>query len=338
MKVLLFFAFVALASAGSHDFSTIAKRFLPRIRYLYRAKPVCRVRVIPYPLSGMRFQQANDKTSYNARSYYNHFSIQNYPAQNSAQVSQFQVAIGYKKPTQELSSKKVKINFYNLLFTASLRVSKKGNCRGSQSSLLGFVELVKTDTTWYRDTKGIIQLRGKNLAEYDYLQYVMTKLIPNSNRMFANDTTWGRDIVIPLGIDYIVPLKYESVENIEVDFEKHPSTTKYEKLIEKKILIVQANTNNEVVKVIAGVDVMMYLSYETTAITNVPHLRLTTNHGLIQQIANPEKYVSVLTSLQRQGRDSVRDMKLTRKEWFSATSSGDTTLNPFPESIHIYTA
>ena len=342
---MFLFALIALASAvaGGHqlskDLSKPAETFLSKIRYSRRTKELCSVHVVPYPLNGMRFQQANDNSTKTARSHYDKFSIRQHHIQNKATVSQSQVAIEYKKPMQELlsGSKRVKINFYNLLFTASLRVSTRDNhCQGHQFSLLGFVELVKTDMTWYRSNKGIIQHRGKNLAEDDHLQYVITKSNQQSKTMFANDSAWARTIVMPIRTDYIVPFKYESTERIEVDFEKYPNTVEYEKLIEKKIFLVQTNLKNEVLDVISGVDVMIYLDYETVGVTKkIPRLHLTNSHGLIRQIANPEKYANVLTDLQRKGIESVRDIELIRKEWLP--SSRDTTLNPLPKSIHIYT-
>lgn len=342
MKILLlFFAVVALATADSQysstNFSDPGKAFLSRIRNARKPKGVCSVHVIPYPLNGIRFRQANDNTSKTARANYDSFSLKLHTVQNNAAVSRFEVAVEHKEPIQELSSRDSKIHFYNLLFTASPRMSLvDDHCQGYRASLLGFVELVKTDMTWYRNRNGITQHRGKNLADNDRLQYVMTKSNPQSNTMFANDSTWARTIVRPIkGGDYIVPLKYESTENIVVDFKRYPDTAEYEKLVEKKIFLVQTNLNNDVIEVITGVDVMMYINYETIDVTNVPHLNLAKSHGLIQQIVNPDKYANVITDLHRQGTKSVRDKKLTREEWF--TNSRDTTLDPLPKGIHIYT-
>ena len=53
----------------------------------------------------------------------------------------------------------------------------------------------------------------------------MTKSNSQQITMFANDSTWARTVVIPLNTDYMVPLKYESSEIIEVDFAKHPGDT-----------------------------------------------------------------------------------------------------------------
>ena len=343
MKIsLLLLLLVPLAFAGSHhyspDSSDPAKAFLSKIkRQSHRFKGMCGADVIPYPLNGIRVQQANDKTSQTARLYYDNFSIRLQAVRNNAAVSQFQVGIEYKKPVQELSYRKAKIHFYNLLFTASLRVrTKDSRCKKFQPSFLGFVELVKTDVTWHRNMSGITQRTGKNLGKNDHLQYVMTKSNPLQKTMFANDSTWARTIAMPLSIDYTVPLKYESAESIEVDFMRHRNTERYEKLTEKKIFLVQTNLYNEVTEVLAGVDVMMYLNYETISVTNVPHLNLTKSHGLIQQISNPEKYASVITSLHRKGTESIRDRSLTKEEHLPS-SVGDTTLDPLLKSTHILT-
>ena len=62
----------------------------------------------------------------------------------------------------------------------------------------------------------------------------MTK--SNPQHIFANDSIWARAIAIPLRADHIVPLKYESTESIEVNFELFPDNLEYERLIEKKVL------------------------------------------------------------------------------------------------------
>ena len=337
MKLLLLFVVIALVSATTHHpskrSSNVANVFLSKVKYLHRSK-VCSAHVIPYPLNGIRLQQANDDTSKAARAYYDNFSIRLRFVPNG-EVSKFQVAIEYKKPVEELSHNKVKIHFFNLLFTASLKISKRGqHCQRPQPSLLGFVELVKTDITWHRNKGHVIQHRGKNLAKNDNLQYVMTK--SNPRHLFANDSTWARTTAIPLLTDYIVPLKYESTESIEVDFELFPDNLEYERLIEKKVFLVQTNRYSQVTKVISGVDVMMYLKYDTINVTNVPHLNLTNSHSLIQQITYPEKYASVITDLHRRRSGSVRDASLTYREQFPSFA-GDTTLNPLPKSVHIYT-
>lgn len=296
---------------------------------------MCSADVIPYPLNGIRVEQANDKTSQTARSYYDNFSIRQYVVRNNAAVSRFQVGIEYKTPVQD--EKKATVHFYNLLFTASLRVrTRDSRCKKIQLSLLGFVELVKTDVSWHRSKNGITQHTGKNLAKNDHLQYVMTKSNPQQRTMFANDSTWARTIAIPLKMDYVVPLKYESAESIVVDFARYRDTERYEKLTEKKIFLVRTNLYNEVTEVLAGVDVMMYLNYETIGITDVPKLNLTKSHGLIQQISNPGKYASLITNLQRKGTASTRDRSLTI-EGRIPSSVGDTTLDPLLKSTHIFT-
>ena len=346
MKIsLVLLVLVPLATAGGHHYSSDssgpAKAFLSKIkRQSHKSRGMCSADVIPYPLNGIRVQQENDITSETARSYYDNFSIRQQIVRNNAVVSQFQVGIEYKNPVQGLSlahQKRAEIHFYNLLFTASLRVrTKDSKCKKPQLSLLGFVELVKTDVSWHRSKNGITQHTGKNLAKNDQLQYVMTKSSQRQKTMFANDSTWARTIAIPLSIDYVVPLKYESAESIVVDFARYRDTERYEKLTEKKIFLVQTNLYNEVTEVLAGVDVMMYLNYETISVTNVPQLNLTKSHGLIQQISNPEKYASVITNLHRKGTESIRDRSLTKEEYFPS-SVGDTSLDPLLKSTHIFT-
>ena len=301
-----------------------------------QARKTCKpyVYVVEYPVKGVRLQQENDDTNTMARSYYDKFSIREYTVHNSngrPTWSQFQVAIEHKTPKLELIGKKqIKINFYNLLFTASLRMTLKDNeCRGNGLSLIGFVELVKTDMTWYKVRNNIIQYRQSNLVGDN--QYVMTKLIPANKLIFANSTTWGRTIVIPLNLKRVVPLKYESTENIIVDFENHRDTTQYERLIEKKIFIVQTDLNNKVLEVVAGVDVLMYLDLVTHNFTDVPHLSIKTNQSLIRRITDPQKYVNVINKL---------DTKAIRQEPSYSTHppwSKISTLNPIPKGIHIYT-
>ena len=342
LSLVVLLVLVAVASTessySSAKSSDLAQSFLTKVkRQSYRTKGMCSANVIPYPLNGIRVQQGNDETSNTARSYYDSFSVKQQYIKNNAVVSQFHVGIEYKEPLAKLSYKKAKIQYYNLLLTASLRVRKKDTeCHKSKISLLGFVELVKTDVAWLRGKNGITQYTGKNLAQNDHLQYVMTKSNSQQRTMFANDSTWARTIVIPLNADYMVPLKYESSEIIEVDFAKHPDTEKYERLTEKKIFLVQTNLYNEVTEVLAGVDAMMYVKYETIGVTNIPQLNLIKNHGLIQQISNPEKYASVITNLNKKGSGSSRDRSLMNKEHLPS-SIGDTTLNPIPENIHIYT-
>ena len=164
----------------------------------------------------------------------------------------------------------------------------------------------------------------------------MTK--SNPRHIFANDIIWTRTIAIPLRTDHIVPLNFESTESIEVNFELFPDNLEYERLIEKKVFIVQINQCSEVIKVISGIDVMMYLKYDTVNVTDVPYLNLTNSHGVIQQITYPKKYAGVITDLRRRGSESVHDTKLMYTEWFTSFS-GDTIYikPPTIKSICIYT-
>ena len=326
MKILLLLplALVALTSA----------------RFVRPAKdsngPVqCEARVEQYPVRGLRLQQTNDGTNSMARSYYRKFSIQEYNIRDDnrkPKTSQFQVAIEYKTPKQEYLSgnKRVKMNFYNLLFTASLKIKAQNDgCRGTEYSQIGFVELVKTDKTWYRGTKSIIEHWQCNVPTDN--QYVMTKLIPG-DRLFANATIWGRANLRSRDQPRMVPLKYESSENIVVDYEKHRNTTQFEKLIEKKIFIVQTSIyNNKVLDVVAGVDVMMYLNMMTYNFTNAPYLDITANHSLIRRITDPQKYVSVIKKLDTK---TIRDEPNCNG---NVPWSGTTTLNPIPKGVRIYT-
>lgn len=321
MKILLFpffVAFIALASAG-----------VGRQR-----QKTCQVYVVQYPTKGMRVQQANDGTSEIARSYYSKFSIREYSIHSSngrPKWSQFHVAIEHKTPSKEyLSNKQAKIIFYNLLFTASLRMGKDTDCKvvGADFSLFGFVELIKTDITWHKAPNKITEYRECRLASGSH--YVIKKLDTKSY-IFANNTAWSRTILTPQGLPDMVPLKYESSENIVVDFVKHKDTVEYEKLVEKKVFIVQIDQFNEVLDVIAGVDVVMYLDVITQNVTNVPNLDIKVNHSLIKQIANPQKYANVITGL---GSKAIRQKPscVYRLPWSSMS-----TLNPFPKGMRVYT-
>ena len=281
----------------------------------------------------VRLQQANDDTNTMARSHYNKFSIQEYAVSNRkgrTMLSQFQVAIEHKTPKLLTGKKQVKINFYNLLFTASLRVSAiDKECHGDPLSVVGFVELVKTDITWYKGRNNITGYRQSNLVGKN--QYVITKLSPGKPLIFANSTTWARTMINPTNQERIVPLKYESTENIVVDFAKHRDTTQYERLIEKKIFLVQTDFDNKVLDVIAGVDVLMYLDMQTYNLTDAPHLNTKTNHSLIRRITAPWKYAELITKL---------DLKAIRQEPNYSENvpwSGINTLNPIPKGIRIYT-
>ena len=320
--LLLVLALVALTSA----------RYVQQPAKDSKESVRCQAHVEQYPVRGLRLQQANDDTNKMARSYYSGFSIQKHFIHNdNGKTSQFQVAIEYKTPKQEYlnGSKQVKINFYNLLFTASLKINaERDGCQGTEYSFLGFVELVKTDITWYKGKNNITEHRQCNLPTDN--QYVMTKLIPGKG-LFANDTVWGRTILTPESQPRMVPLKYESSENIVVDYEKHQDTIHFEKLIEKKIFIVQTNLLNEVLDVVAGVDVMIYLNTMTYNSTDAPHLDIAANHSLIRRIADPQKYVSVINKL---------DTTAVRKEpsyHLNVQWSSTSTLNPIPKGVRIYT-
>lgn len=299
-------------------------------------RETCEPRVEQYPVKGVKLHQANDVTNKMARSHYSKFSLEEYSVRNSngrPKSSQFHVAIEHKTPKQELSSgnKQVKINFYNLLFTASLKIRlRKQDCKGNELSLLGFVELVKTDITWYRGIHNITEYRQQCDLALDN-QYVMTKLIPG-HFMFANNTIWSRATITKFDHDKMVPLKYESAEEFVVDFAKHRDTTQYEKLIEKKIFIVQIDINNEVLDVIAGVDVMMYLDLMTYNFTDAPHLVVKTNHSLIRRIADPQKYTSVINKI------DATDIRKKPNCARNVPWSSITTINPIPKGVHIYTA
>ena len=345
MKILLllpFLALMALVSAKTghtmRDSNTPEEISLSNVKRLPRrqARKACRpyVYVVQYPVKGVRLQQAHDDTDTMARSYYNKFSIREYAIHDSnsrPRWSQFQVAIEHKTPKQEPSGEKqVKINFYNLLFTASLRMTVKDNECREELTLIGFVELVKTDMTWYKGRHNITEYRQSNLVSNN--QYVMTKLIPGDKLIFANSTSSGRTIVRPINQKRVVPLKYESAENIVVDFEKHRDTIQYERLIEKKIFLVQTDLNNKVLEVTAGVDVLMYLDLVTYNFTDVPHLSVNTNHSLIRRIADPQKYINVINKLDAEAiRQEPSDS--TYSPWSSIFS----TLDPIPKGIHIYT-
>ena len=325
MKILLLLVLVLVALTSARYVQRPAKDSKETVR--------CQARVEQYPVRGLRLQQANDDTNKVARSYYSGFSIQKHFIRNdNGKTSQFQVAIEYKTPKKEYLSgnKQVKINFYNLLFTASLKINaERDGCQGTEYSFLGFVELVKTDITWYKGRNNITEHRQCNLPTDN--QYVMTKLKPQNDGLFANDTVWGRTVLISKDQPRMVPLKYESSENIVVDYEKHQDTIYFEKLIEKKIFIVQTNLLNEVLDVVAGVDVMIYLNTMTYNFTDAPHLQIAANHSLIRRIADPQKYVSVINKLNTK---AVREQPSCH---LNVPWSGTSTLNPIPKGVRIYT-
>jgi len=342
MKIFLFLllSLVALGSArNGHSSPKVvpAKSSFTSVKHLSsrQVRKECKA-YVQYSVNGVKLQQANDNTSKIARSYYNKFSIEEYHIHKSngrPTWSEFKVAIEYKTPKQVylLGNKQVKVNFYNLLFTVSLRMGiKEKDCKIDRFSLFGFVELVKTDMTWYKGPNSITEYRECSQLKTD-AQYVITKLIPGSKTIFANETAWGKVLLGSLSQERMVPIKYESSENIVVDFKKHQDTNEYERLIEKKIFLVQTNLYNEVSEVIAGVDVMMYINLVTYNVTDVPHLDIKKNHSLIKRIANPQKYVGIITDL---GTKAIRQESKcsTHPQWSSIS-----TLNPIPKNIHIYT-
>lgn len=336
---LLLLALVVLVSAriaySVKDSSTPAETYHIKRSSSRELTERCRACVVQYPVKGLRLHQANDSTNQMARSYYRKFSISEYHIRKSngrPTWNQFRVAIEYKTPKHEYSSdnKQVKINFYNLLFTASLMIGPiEQGCRGNDLTLVGFVELVRTDVTWYKGVNNISEWRQCKPADDD-TQYVITKWIPGNKFIFANYTSWGRTILYPLNIARMVPLKYESAENIVVNFTRHRDTTEYEKLIEKKIFLVQTDLQNVVIDVIAGVDVMMYLDLKTN-ITGELHLDVTTNHSLIRRITDPHKYISMINNLNSKAIRQEPDC-LMHPPWSSIS-----TLNPIPKGVRVYT-
>ena len=104
----------------------------------------------------------------------------------------------------------------------------------------------------------------------------MTKPSQHAKHMFANGNTVT---LFPVSYDRIIPLKYESSENIAIDFKRYPETLEYERLVEKKIFLVQVGPSDEVLQVIAGVDVMMYVNYVTYNVADTVHLTLNKNHN-----------------------------------------------------------
>lgn len=279
----------------------------------------------------MGMRQDNDDTSNAARSYYEKFNLSIF---EGYQPSQFQVAIEYKSPEiVPVNERKVAVNWYNLLFTSSLSIQKKDSkdCQGYEESRIGFVELVETDTAWYKYKNTGMEHGDWNLKNNRDLQYVMTKPSQYAKHMFAD----GSAVTLyPVSYDRIVPLKYESSENIAIDFRQYPETLEYEKLVEKKIFLVQIGPSDQVLQVIAGVDVMMYVNYVTYNVTDAVHLTLNKNHSLIQWIVNPEKYFSVLGD---KNNHKFRDRELTYVSKFLNPSV--TTLNPLLNGQRIsYTA
>ena len=317
--------FFALAVATSDHIQTdFTRKFIHKLR-----SRRCSANVSLYPPIGMMIEEAHDDTNDEARSYYNKFSLR---FVRSANPSKLQMALEYKNPQLNVIGEQVNVKWTNILFTAKLSVQEKNSgCYPHESTLLGFVELVKTDVAWYKYDKNGIKFREENLACKKDLQYVMTKPSPQSRYIFADDSPESVVKILPKNYAYLAPLKYESSENIVIDFEKYPNTLEYERLVEKKIFLVQITTQNVIKQVLAGVDVMMYLNFRTYNFTDVPHISLSKNHSLIQRITNPEKYVTVIDS----ARKHHRNRELSYQEAFE--DSQIVTLDPLPKNIHVYT-
>ena len=291
------------------------------------AGQACRVVISYYPLNEKQLMQAPGDTNAAIRSYYNSFPT----TPQAGSESTFQVAVEYKKPQVSLNeNRQVKIDWYNLLFVAMLRINMKTR-KNCDSSYLGFVELVETDTAWYKDNNAVNVRSERWLADPER-QYVMTKPSQRSN-IFATDNS--RVQVLPLFIAYRMPIKYESSENIVIDYNMYPETVEYERLIKKKVFLVHTDLQYKVLEVITGVDVMMYLKYHTDSITPGGSINLTLkkDHSLFQRIINPEKYVSVLNDSYNQ---RFRDINLSRHERFQSSPDA-ASLNPLPENINIVT-
>ena len=325
MKIVILVAALAVVR-GYED----ASKPLSTWRHSLRKRDFksCSLRVVPYPLNGKGIKQVNNISSHEARSFYRNFSL--HFVKDKVVPSELSIAIEYKDPVLDTKQRRVQVKWNNLLLTASLSVLERDHhCNTITNTLLGFVELVQTDTAWYKDGHVVNEHREKNLATNKDLQYVLTKLIPHSRYIFANDTTWGGVIVRPRNIKYTVPLKYESSENIVIDYEEYPNTVEYERLIKKKIFLVEISLNDEVLKVIAGVDVTMYIDciYDITTVTKDGHIIVNKSYSLIQRITEPEKYANIIED----STISIRDRELSYKGCLQ--NPGTHTLNPL---IHIH--
>ena len=266
----------------------------------------------------------NYSTNDTARSYYENF---NTTISSGDGISNFQLAIEYDSPEiVHAGDRKWMVNWYNLLFTSSLFVRAKSQiCQSYPKSYLGFVELIKTDTTLYKNSTSGIELKEWNLAKDDNLQYVMTKPSQDANHILADDKAIQLN---PVNYGRIAQLKYEGYENLTIDFKQYPLTSEYEKLVEKKIFLVQTSQSGQVLEVIAGVDVMMYLHYQ---MYNPIHLNLKKKHSLVQWIIDSEKYIGVLNDKRNQ---KLRDRNLLWKEIFQNPST--VTLNPLLDGQRIF--
>ena len=337
MRIILIICTVVLTGVTVHS-SESTKSFLSRLKVpvkFYRefnrdATKPCHADISFSPRKWMGIELANDNTSDAARSYYEKFKR---TVARGHSMSKFQVGIEHKSPkiTPTNDRKIVTIDWYNLLFTSSLLVQKKSiqRCRSNKKSYLGFVELVQTDTTWYKNKNVGMEHNEWNLGKHpEYQGYVITKPSQHSKYMFADNKPV---LLSPVDYDRIVSLKYESGENITLDFKQHPETLEYEKLVEKKIFMVQIDPSSErVLKVIAGVDVMMYLHYHTYNVTDTVHLTLNKNQSLIQWIVDAESYIGVLND---NTNHKSRDRQLKYKVVFHNPST--TTLDPLLNDQHI---
>ena len=332
MRVLSLACAIALVGLGtcsvnpsSLSFETILSRF-KMFAESQKENQNCGIDVSLIPLKWAGIQLVNSATNEAARSYYDSFKTTMSKGQGA---SNFQLAIEYKAPEiVQAGDKKVTISWNNLLFTSSLHIRKYQRCSGHLKSYLGFVELIGTDKTWFKNRISGMEHSEKNLAKDCNLQYVMTKPSQRANYILANDKAVE---LFPANYDRIASLKYESHENLTISFKEHPEMLEYEKLVEKKIFLVQIGESGEVSKVIAGVDVMMYLDYQTYSVTNSVNLTLKKNHSLIQWIVNLDKYRSTLNN---KGNHKLRDRKLTYTETFQNPHA--VTLDPLPDGQRIY--
>jgi len=248
-----------------------------------------------YPLNEKQLMQAPGETDTAIRSYYENFNT----ASQMGVESTFQIAVEYKKPRVSLNgNRQVKIDWYNLLLMASIKINK--DTRNCENSYLGFVELVEIDTAWYKKNSGV-DIRSEQSLANPERQCVMTKL-SNRSSIFATDKS---------------------------------RTIEYERLIKKKIFLVHTDHQYNVLEVITGIDVMMYLQYHTDSIAQDGRVNLTLkkDHSLFQRVINPEKYVSILNDNDNQ---QFRDMHLTNTEWFQSRPD-DASLDPLPKNINTVT-
>ena len=321
--VILVACLLCLAAAASSDKQDIAKKFLRKLRHRR-----CSADITLNPSIGMMVEAANDHTSEMARSHYNNFPLRFVRSTNSSTI---QMALEYKTPELHIAGKQVNIKWNNILLTAKISVARS-DCSTYANSILGFVELVKTDVVSYKYYNNGTKYREETLANNNDLQYVITKPSPNSRYIFADNSLESVARIPPQTYAYLVPLKYESSENTVIDFERYPNTQEYERLIEKKIFLVHITPHNEIKRIAAGIDVMMYLNYNIHGFTNAPQVTLNRNHSVIQRIVNPEKYASVISRASRH----YRNKELRFQEAF--VNAQMVTLDPLPKNIHVYTS